>query len=244
MKKSYIYFSGAILIVIMLLSLQGCEKEAEGIQYGFVSDIEGNEYRTVTIGTQEWMADNLRTTKYNDGTDISLVTNSFIWQTLETPGYAIYAIDDFEVYGYLYNWYVVNTCKVCPSGWHVPSDEEWSELIDYLVVNGYNSDGTQISNSVAKSLAAKDYWSESDTDGAPGNNLSLNNSTGFSAVGGGYRDDFGRFQGFNAMGKFWSSTLSEYPTSAYYYNISYNTRNVLRHTLYITNGFSIRCVKD
>ena len=102
---------------------------------GTVTDIDGNVYHTVTIGTQTWMVENLKTTKYNDGTAIPLVTDSTAWLNLTTPGYCWYNNDAAtykNTYGALYNWFTVNTSKLAPSGWHVPTDAEWTTLITYL----------------------------------------------------------------------------------------------------------------
>ena len=100
-----------------------------------VVDIDGNVYHTVTIGTQVWMVENLKTTKYNDGTAIPLVTDNTAWGALTTPGYCWYNNDSAtykNTYGALYNWYAVNTGKLAPTGWHVPTDSEWTVLTTYL----------------------------------------------------------------------------------------------------------------
>ena len=97
---------------------------------GTVTDIDGNTYKTVQIGTQTWMAENLRTTKYNDGEAIPYVTDNSVWVKLETPAYCYYNndISNKKMFGALYNWYTVNTGRLCPSGWHVPTDAEWTTL--------------------------------------------------------------------------------------------------------------------
>ena len=100
-----------------------------------VTDIDGNVYHTVKIGTQVWMVENLKTTKYNDGTPIPLVTANSSWAILTTPGYCFYNNDanvNKATYGAMYNWYIVNTGKLCPAGWHVPIDAEWTTLTNYL----------------------------------------------------------------------------------------------------------------
>ena len=96
--------------------------------HNLVKDTDGNVYHTVTIGTQVWMKENLKTTKYNDGTPIPLVAESKAWGNLSTPAYCWFKTK----YGALYNWYTVNTGKLCPLGWHVPTDAEWTKLITYL----------------------------------------------------------------------------------------------------------------
>ncbi len=99
-----------------------------------ISDADGNTYATVAIGTQVWMKENLKSTKYNDGTSISLVTVASDWTALRTHGYCWYDnnVSYQNIYGALYNWYTVNSGKLCPSGWHVPTDNEWTTLINYL----------------------------------------------------------------------------------------------------------------
>jgi hypothetical protein len=106
---------------------------------GTIEDIEGNVYETIGIGYQMWMTENLKTTKYNDGTDIPLVTDNGAWDSLSTPAYCWYIIDSelhtkyTQTCGALYNWYAVETGKLCPNGWHVPTNSEWTELIDYFI---------------------------------------------------------------------------------------------------------------
>ena len=102
---------------------------------GNVTDDDGNVYHSVTIGTQVWMVENLKTTKYNDGTSIPLVTDATDWHNLLTPGYCWNNNDEATykaTYGALYNWYTVNTGNLCPTGWHVPGDAEWTTLTTYL----------------------------------------------------------------------------------------------------------------
>jgi uncharacterized protein (TIGR02145 family) len=100
-----------------------------------VTDIEGNDYTTVTIGTQTWMGENLKTTKLTDGESIPKITENAAWPNLATPAYCWYNNDETahkKIYGALYNWYTVNTGKLCPTGWHIPSDDEWKTMIAFL----------------------------------------------------------------------------------------------------------------
>ncbi len=102
---------------------------------GAVTYVDGNVYNIVIIGTHVWMKENLKTTKYNDGSNIPLVIDSTTWVNLTTPGYCWYnndATSHKNTYGALYNWYAVNTGKLCPAGWYVPSDTEWQTLMNYL----------------------------------------------------------------------------------------------------------------
>lgn len=217
-----------------------------GGETGTVTDIEGNVYKTITIGTQEWMAENLKTTKYNDGTSIPLVTGVTEWSNLTTPGYCWYDNDETtykDTYGALYNWYTVNTDKLCPSGWHVPTDTEWTELENYLIANGYNYDGTTTGNKIGKSLVATSGWNSSSGVGDVGNDQSSNNATGFSAFPGGYRYYDGNFRNVGDSGYWWSS--SESSTSNAYSRYLHYYRNYLgRYDHRKHYGFSVRCLRD
>ena len=151
---------------------------------GTVADADGNVYQTVRIGNQVWTVQNLRTTKYSDSTTIPYSE----LHNLTTPAYYYYNnttnIDSIKKYGALYNWYAVDTKKLAPTGWHVPSYTEWNTLHSYLEDNGYNWEGAS-QRGVAKSMAEKADWSTSTTPGAIGNDLRKNNRSGFSALPGG-----------------------------------------------------------
>jgi uncharacterized protein (TIGR02145 family) len=208
-----------------------------------IKDIDGNEYQTVTIGTQVWMAENLKTTKFNDGLNIELVTGSTEWATITTPAYCWFNndISNKNTYGALYNWYAVNTNKLCPAGWHVPTNEEWTILTDYLTNNGYGYDGS--GNDIAKSLAATSGWLTDITAGNVGNDQASNNRSSFTALQAGYRINNGSFQCLGSHGKWWSSSESS-TTSAYNRFISYNSSEVTSYVNRKRNGFSVRCVRD
>jgi uncharacterized protein (TIGR02145 family) len=109
---------------------------SSSVTYGTVTDQDGNVYKTVKIGTQTWMAENLRTTKYNDGKSIENVIVASKWEGLSTGAYGNYnnttSSDTIATYGRLYNWSAINTGKLAPKGWHVPTDDEWSVLTRYL----------------------------------------------------------------------------------------------------------------
>ena len=168
-----------------------------------VTDVEGNKYETVILGTQTWMAANLNATKYNDGTAIPNVTDNTAWGSLTTGAYCNYnnLASNATTYGRLYNWYAVNTGKLCPTGWHVPSNAEWTTLENYLIANGYNYDGK-----IAKAMASTTSWNSSTSEGAIGNNPSTNNSSGFTALPGGFRNLNGTFFNIGYYGYWWSST--------------------------------------
>jgi uncharacterized protein (TIGR02145 family) len=178
---------------------------------GTIKDGEGNEYRTVRIGNQEWTAENLRATKLNDGTGIALVTDKSAWGGASSAACCFYNNTTDAAarkkWGALYNFAAVKTGKLAPSGWHAATNADWDTLESYLTAKGYNFDGTLSGNKVAKSLATTTFW-EADTDdtGAIGFDLGTNNASGFSAVPGGYRYYDGAFNNQGNMCFFWTAT--------------------------------------
>jgi len=216
--------------------------------FNFVActDADGNNYTVVTIGAQTWMAENLKTTQYNYGIAIPLVTNSIAWGYLITPGYCWYNNDAAtykNLYGALYNWYTVNTGRLAPTGWHVPTDAEWTILQNYLIANGYNYDGSTSGDKYAKSLAATTNWTIFAAAGTIGNDLTKNNRTGFSAMPGGYRGYNGLYYSTGGIGYWWSSTEDgisfAWDRQLENCNGSLFWVNDLKH-----GGFSVRCVRD
>jgi uncharacterized protein (TIGR02145 family) len=205
----------------------------------------------VKIGNQEWMTENLRVTKYNDGSPISLDTSDETWVTIQTAKYCFYKnstnADSIKKYGALYNWYVVapaNGKRIAPAGWHVPTDAEWTELEEHLTANGYNWDGTTTGNKIAKSVATKTDWLPSMSSGAIGNVVTKNNSSGFSALPGGYRDyHSAEFSALSDFGNWWSATesdvLNAYGRDLYYDNDNLESRNCGK-----SYGFSVRLLRD
>jgi uncharacterized protein (TIGR02145 family) len=216
-----------------------------------VTDINGNIYNTVNIGTQTWMAENLKTTKYNDGTAIPNVTDSAAWNNLSTPSYCWYNNDETTykgTYGALYNWYVVDTASnggknVCPTGWHVPSDAEWTILTDYLTNNGYGYGGSGAE--IAKSMASQWYWSIYPYAGTVGNNQASNNSSGFTAVPSGYRN-IGTGSSYDLIGYYcyWWSSTEYFSTFAWYRSDGHNWSQILSSGLNYQCGLSVRCLKN
>ena len=193
---------------------------------GTLTDIDGNVYYSTNIGTQTWMAYNLKTTKYQNGDPIGTTTPSDLNISSEaTPKYQ-WACDgnanNVANYGRLYTWYAVNDSRnICPTGWHVPTDAEWTILTDYLTNNGYGYEGSGDDN--VKSMAATYGWSHYGIVGTPGNDPSLNNRSGFTAIPAGYRWN-GSFYNFGEYGYWWSSTQSDsynaWHRGIYYYGIS------------------------
>jgi uncharacterized protein (TIGR02145 family) len=216
---------------------------------GTVTDADGNVYQTVKIGNQVWTAEDLRTTKYNDGTAITKVTDSTAWANLTTPAYCYYNntmnSDSISKFGSLYNWYAVNTGKLAPVGWHVPTDSEWEVMQSYLVMNGYNYDGTTdtTNNKIAKSLAAKTDWSTYSNTGTIGCDLTKNNNSGFSALPGGCRNGSGIFNAQSYGGGWWSATESD-AASAWDRDLSIDYDHLYRDYDYKSCGFSVRLIRD
>jgi uncharacterized protein (TIGR02145 family) len=198
---------------------------------GVVSDIDGNIYKTIKIGSQIWMAENLKTTQNNDGTAIPLVTDNTAWRYLATPGYSWYNNDSAmyaQMYGALYNWYTVETGNLCPTGWHVPSDAEWTTLTDYLGGAGIAGDKLKETGTV--------HW-ESPNAGAT-------DETGFTALPGGMRFYNGSFFHISNFGYWWSATRYS-PKNAWSRNIGSDFSEVFRYYYYnLQYGLSVRCVKD
>ena len=195
-----------------------------------VTDIDGNNYTSVIIGDQEWIAENLKTTTYNNGTSIDLVTNDTNWQNNTTGAYCWYDNDQAqyaETYGALYNWYAVNTGNLCPEGWHVPTDEEWTALEDYISSNGNNYNE-------GEALKATFGWYD---------NGNGSDNYGFEAYPGGYREAYGRFGSVERLGFWWSN--SEFNTSnSWYRRLYFFNNSVYRGSSYKNSGFSVRCIRD
>lgn len=192
---------------------------------GNVSDIEGNVYNTIEIGTQTWMVENLRTTRYNDGTAISTGLSNVDWQSTSSGAYANYNNNVDDTYGKLYNWYAVNTGKLAPTGWHVPTDAEWTTLTSYL-------GGESVAGGAMK---ATTLWDSPNTNAT--------NSSGFTGLPAGVRFDFGFYDGIGKYVDFWSST--EYDTGdASILYLNYSNSNGGRGHNKKEYGFSVRCVKN
>jgi len=209
-----------------------------------LTDIDGNQYNYVKIGTQIWMAENLRTTHFNDGKEIPL------WGYMEDPGaaYCWYNNDETTykaTFGALYNYLAIgDNSKLCPTNWHIPTDAEWTTMENYLIANGYNFDGSTTGNKIAKSLAAITDWTSSGITGAVGNTgyPLIRNKTGFTALPGGYRIPSGSFNDIHNRGLWWS-VRSEYVI--WIRSIDYNRISVSRlHDFTVGSGLSVRCVRD
>jgi uncharacterized protein (TIGR02145 family) len=185
-----------------------------------VTDADGNVYHAVRLGNQVWTVENLRTSKYHDGTPVTRDTSILTWTDATTEKFCYYNnsenADSVKKYGALYNWYVVspaNPKKIAPDGWHVPADSEWTSLEAYLVAQGYSSDGNIAHYFITNSLQTKTDWHVSGTLGTINNALANNNRSGFSALPGGERmggDSSyvgpGVFFGQGCEGYWWTAT--------------------------------------
>ena len=249
MKKNILIYPIIVSVLVLLLTTD-CKKEEPALT---VTDIDGNSYNTIRIGTQVWMKENLKTTKYNDGTPIPNITDNGIWAALTTGAYCNY--DNIHVlsntYGSLYNWYAVDNYaatrvasnggkNVCPTGWHVPSDAEWTTLTDYLTSNGFGYEGS--GEDISKSLAATSGWFSDPTGGDVGNDQASNNSSGFTALPGGYRNYLGAYYFLEQYAGWLSSTES--PSEAWIRRLFDNYASVFRVSYPKQDGFSVRCLRD
>jgi uncharacterized protein (TIGR02145 family) len=240
------------------------------VNEGTLTDADGNVYQTVKIGSQIWIAQNLRTTKYNDGEPIPYVPDTAQWgnfniyESITTAGaipkthapapqFCYYNnttdIDTIIRFGALYNWEVVRTGKLAPAGWRVPDTSDWQELLDYLT-DGHlpESDILSQENLLAKTLAAGTYWNPSSMPGAIGNDYVINNGTGFAAMPAGWRTGTSQILYLTAgdMTYWWSGT-EEYPNIIRCFMISNygETGQVFSKTIWpVDFGLSIRLIKD
>jgi uncharacterized protein (TIGR02145 family) len=212
--------------------------------FGKVTDIDGNVYYTVTLGTQEWMVENLKVTHYRNGDPIPNVTNDSAWSILTTGAWCEYnnqAVNGVT-YGKLYNWYALEDSRnIAPSGWHLPTNADWSGLMDYLSFNGYGF-ATNI-NEIAKSIASQSGWQTDGTPGTVGNDQRSNNKSGLSALPGGYRYIDGTFKYNKSYCFWWTSTDISSDVAWYYYLNSFSSFNFNDFTIK-SLGMSVRCVKD
>lgn len=210
-----------------------------------VTDIDGNQYTSITIGKQIWTIEDLRTTKFNDGEAITHASEVSVWAGLNSPGYCFYNNDASTgiIYGALYNWFAVSSGKLAPKGWHVPTDSEWMQLREFLILNGYNWDGTKDGNKIAKAMASTSKWAADDNDGTVGNDLSINNRSGFTALPSGCRNDLGAYFDLHFYNYWWSATEAN-TFNAYRYYLGFNHSDLSSSSYFKQYGFSIRLVRD
>ena len=194
-----------------------------------LTDIDGNVYETVAIGNQVWMAENLQVAKYNDGSPIPYVTNDDDVSILTTGAYTWYDKNPANrfTYGALYNWHSVSSGNLCPIGWHVPSDAEWTTLINFL-------GGEDIAGGKLKDIGTS-HWS------AP--NQDATNDSGFTALPAGYLFDNGNYNSLGNITHWWSSTESG-GDSAWDRYVYFQNGNAIKGDYSKQVFFSCRCLKD
>ena len=243
----YIYKGGAVVSKRAVAQIDSITFTAPSPLAGTFQDIDGNIYHTVTIGTQTWMLENLKTTKFRNGESIPNVTDNAAWAGLTSAAWCDYdnSASNGNIFGHLYNWYAATDSRnIAPAGWHVPTLEEWQTLEAYLIANGYNYDGSTTGNKFSKSIASNNYWTANTGVGAPGNSPINNNSTRFSALPAGMRyGHSGIFGNYGTSGYFWTATLvtdidANYKGIFYGYNFFNTYQSSMKH------GFSIRCIKS
>jgi len=217
-KKIFLF-----IIILFFISLNGLQAQA-------VKDADGNIYLAVNIGKQVWMAENLKTTKLNDGKPISLVTDEKKWKALQTPAYCFFNNDpaNKDIFGVLYNWFSVNTKKLCPLGWHVPSDTEWKTMVAFLGDKNTASDKLKDTG--------RDHWKNP--------LINATNDFDFTALPGGTRLYSGTFPDFgNSYAVWWTAT--EYSSlAAHNWGLHDSSSRVFNGYDSKQSGFSVRCVQD
>jgi len=218
----------ATAICGMAFTMTGCDDNDDSQ----LTDADGNTYATVVIGTQEWMAENLRTKRFANGDPIPNVTDQVLWSDLNVgPAWVYYNDDSLHDphYGKLYNWYAVaDERKVCPVGWHVPSDTEWTVLTDYL--GGESEAGGKLKST------GTEFWNSPNTYAT--------NESGFSGLPGGICVFNGVFTTMGTFAYWWSSSESEFEAGSWSRHIKYGFAPVYRTHSDQRNGLSVRCVKD
>ena len=222
------------LSIALTLAVTACKTE-EKLPGNVITDVEGNAYKTVNVAGRTWMAENLRTTKYTDGTPLHLTINKSDWFYNEIPAYSWYKNDSVKngkPYGVLYNWYAINYSTngnkyVCPTGWHVPTDVEWKSLVNYL--------GGQLIAGAKLKMKDTIYWNTP--------NKFATDSVGFHIVANGIRNALGDFMGMRYITNFWCSN-EESDNHGWDYGMYHNSNIIVKFANLKVNGYSVRCIKD
>jgi len=243
-KRQNIHIYPMLIMCVCIVFASSCEKDDDDkpngkttavfnpdVTYGTMTDQDGNVYKTVTIGAQTWMAENLRATKYNDGATIPNVTDGDEWGALTTGAYCNYnkttSIDTIVTFGRMYNWYAVNTGKLAPTGWHVPTDDEWTTLIDYL-------GGDDVAGGKLKETGIT-HWNNPNTGAT--------NESGFTALPSGQCNVNCSFLDIGNLGIFWSATESS-AHSAFFRPLTTNGSYVNSGPFSKAFGVSVRCLRN
>jgi uncharacterized protein (TIGR02145 family) len=216
------------IFLAALLSLNSCTKNDNTTDP--VTDAEGNSYKTVKIGEQLWMAENLKTSTFSDGSEITNTPDAGSWSELTEPGLCWYNNDSAsnkDTYGALYNFYSVISGKLCPDGWHIPSKDEWQQLRDAL--------GDTLTAGGMLKEAGTLHWNMPNTG--------AENSTGFTALPAGIRYFEGSFSSLSSFTSFWSSTEAD-NSKGWYLSLFFSDAVAAMNKISKKDGFSVRCLKD
>jgi uncharacterized protein (TIGR02145 family) len=224
MKINFIFLS-------LLFLAFSCKKD--NVTENSCKDSDGNTYKTVQIGDQVWMAENLKTTRYNNGDLIDITPEMSSYYARESNPKYQWPANAYEplaaVYGRLYTWFVITDSRnICPTGWHIPNQQEWMILINYL--GGYKIAGGKLKET------GDDWWYSPNTG--------ADNSSGFSALPSGDRDLNGYFKVIGGTTRWWSSTIKLDTDSIFTPSLNYDDGVVHLLNTDPKRGFSIRCIKD
>jgi uncharacterized protein (TIGR02145 family) len=204
-----------------------------------VYDLDNNKYTVVKIGKQYWLKQNLKTTQYRDSTFIANGLDASEWKQTTKGAYSVYesAAKNSDDFGLLYNGFAVATGKLCPKGWHIPTDAEWKELETFLGVGADEINRTGGRSSLAGRVKSPDNWKD--------NTMAMENNSGFSVLPAGTRTDVGDFMVAGQFAGFWTSTPYETADNYLWYrHFYYNTSEFGRNYVIKNNGYSCRCLKD
>lgn len=244
-------FIMSIMIFTIISMVSGCKKDQdkEGIR-----DADGNLYHSVTIGTQTWLTENLRATKYRNGDDILNIKSSSEWIHSREGAWCKYLDSDSlaAIYGLIYNQFSIQDSRnICPEGWRVPTVADWDTLGVYLQNHGYNADNSidtdhdsYTNNIIAKALASTSGWDMSTVPMTPGNNdlENFRNKSGFNALPAGGRSISGSFVLVGISALWWSSTSGVAGNRIR--SIDYDQIKLIPKLASSEAGLSIRCIKE
>lgn len=235
MKQKIFY----LLILLASILFNACST-LKAKTSAFTDSRDNKTYKTVKIGNQVWMAENLVATKFIDGSEIPFIIKNEKWNTLKTPGYSWYnndATTNKNTYGGLYNWYAVNSGMLAPKGWHIPTDEEWKQLEKSLGITSKEIEKKGIrGESFGGELKANKHWNSP--------NLGATNESGFNGLPEGHRNwKNGGFVDLGLFGTWWSATELD-GVSAWRRTLYFDDSNIRRFTSHKRDGFSVRYIKN
>ncbi len=237
-QKPHRFLPGMISLVLLLSTIS---LNAQVVKKDSMTDIDGNVYKTIVIGQYEWMAENLKTSTYNNGKKIPRISDSTAWPILVTGAFCWYNNNEnYSLsYGALYNWYAVSTGLLCPDGWRVPDDEEWK------ILEGCADTRFGIGNQVWDKSAGRGHDAGQRLMAVSGWSSGGNGSDdlGFAALPGGERGSNGRYFLRGRSGFWWTSTMYN-EQGAWFRNMIYGVEDINRGTHPKWVGFSVRCLRD